>query len=278
MGNIVKAILSSLLLLNSSMVNDSNWKYTIYEDSSKILEEYKDRTGWSKSKDNRYRYILNGEIQKNIWVASKNRWYYMDNNGYMVTEPTVINGKMEYFKKDGVWFRGISDINIHIEDGANAEDIKIYLEALEKLPDFLKYNITDIIITPDNLEQRFNVSRTGTIVGVTHDWTYITLRTGTGFDIDWVLKHEALHVYEGIVNQKNYGYKIADKVTESEEWNTLIDKEGQNISTSLWNIRDSGEIFVAASFKFLEEPEELKKSAPNIYEFLKDKVFIHMKH
>ena len=42
-----------------------------------------------------------GKLQKSTWILDKNKWYYVDANGYMVTGWQKIKNKWYYFNKNG---------------------------------------------------------------------------------------------------------------------------------------------------------------------------------
>ncbi|WP_101877829.1 transglutaminase-like domain-containing protein [Lachnoclostridium edouardi] len=44
-----------------------------------------------------------GSYLKNEWLETDGKWYYLDENGIMVTGSYIVNGKEEQFGTDGVW-------------------------------------------------------------------------------------------------------------------------------------------------------------------------------
>ena len=49
------------------------------------MKSFEDGTG-------NWHFTINGELQKNRWVKYKNKWFYVDDYGNMVTGYTVIGG------------------------------------------------------------------------------------------------------------------------------------------------------------------------------------------
>ena len=58
----------------------------------------------------KYQYA-NGEFAVNKWINYKNDWYYIDEDGIMVTGHEVIGGKKYFFDEDGIMQTGWKQIN-----------------------------------------------------------------------------------------------------------------------------------------------------------------------
>lgn len=291
--NLIHILLATLCIctvagLNTkNLIADENKEDTVLkEDKISNKEEaleLEDKTDKNKAKlkwefdkaTNNWIYYEDNKPVPNKWVATKDGWYYTDTNGIMITEPTLIDGKWEYFDRFGKWFDGYSSPKIVYEQGIDWEEAKQIVAELQSLPDYLKYNIKEVRFTPNSLEEEFNLSRAGTIAGVTYDNNKIVFRTGTGIKIPDLAKHEALHVYSNMEWQDSSGIYFEKMVDMCDEWEKLMEQEGNAISVSIYNQRNTHEIFVEAALNYFNKPEELKRIAPNIYKFLDRKVFIY---
>lgn len=73
----------------------------VNEDGVWIPEKKKYTEGWKKS-GNRWWYChSDGTYTKNGWEKIKEKYYYFDNNGYMITGWKKFNGNWYYLKADG---------------------------------------------------------------------------------------------------------------------------------------------------------------------------------
>ncbi len=69
-----------------------------------------DFTGWQLAVDGEnYQYFKSGKLQKNKWITIKKKKYYVDEDGYRVTDFYDIDGYTYYFNDEGVmkknaWF------------------------------------------------------------------------------------------------------------------------------------------------------------------------------
>jgi len=61
---------------------------------------------WSKLKSGLWIYEKNGRLVKDVWVEDKGKYYYIDEEGYMMTDGYTPDGY--YVKSDGSWDSSIS--------------------------------------------------------------------------------------------------------------------------------------------------------------------------
>ena len=91
------------LILNGT-VTQSGWVDKGNGDWDYIAEDGSRPSKWIASGANWY-YVKNGTMLRNSWIASDaqgTRWYYVDDNGVMVSNTTV-NGYT--FNSYGVWVK-----------------------------------------------------------------------------------------------------------------------------------------------------------------------------
>ena len=57
---------------------------------------------WKKDENGRIRFATQKKNLKNLWQKIENKWYYFDQDGYVVTGTKEINGKVYQFTESGV--------------------------------------------------------------------------------------------------------------------------------------------------------------------------------
>ena len=112
------------LWLSFYNVEQANKAKEIVEE--KINEIKTGNQGWSQNKNGEWIYYLNGELARNQWKKSGDKWFYMGNDGYIEKEKLIfekngdrvyyvdsngamvrkqfvtINGKTRYFDESGI--------------------------------------------------------------------------------------------------------------------------------------------------------------------------------
>lgn len=97
---IVCAALDSDVSGNTWMEHKTGWSCA-HEGSKRYIDDVTKLTGWIKHDDKWYYYDENGNMLKSKWQLYKGQWYYLGEDGVMLTGWQKINGYSYFFYRNG---------------------------------------------------------------------------------------------------------------------------------------------------------------------------------
>ena len=150
-------------------------------------------------------------------------------------------------------YRGI---DVYKSGEINAENFIGHAHVLDDAPDVLVETCTEMYFIGEDLDILAMGGQGGKALGITQG-SVIYISTAS-FNADVVL-HELFHSYDN----------ANDKISDSDGFLRIMEKERNNVHVELYDEEAySAEYFAVAGAEYLLQPEVLRKSAPETYDFI----------
>lgn len=150
----------------------------------------------------------------------------------------------------------INNVRIIVEDNVNESIANQYIKDIEAMPEFLLENCNAIVITSEDLNEKFNFNFSNVVRAVTvDDIIYIN---DSKFKSDVVI-HELFHVYD----YKNNWISI-----ENKDFLNVYENECDIVKVSPGNNENAQEFFATIGAEYITNSEDLKEYAPLSFEFM----------
>ena len=216
-------------------------------------------TGWQWFDDGWYYFNSEGIMQTG-WKKEGDKKYYLAEDGKMVTGTVELEGYSHTFGQSG---NLIAEAQLLKVDGnVNPEMVALYDKEIKKVPYDIRKYVKEFIIIDELLAQRFHVYTPTLIAG--------TFKQGNVYFAsdkfrDYVPLHECLHAFD-------YGKLNNDTaLSDTPEFMAAYNADFNSIPfNGTINVREA---FSECGVLYLRNPEELLKTCPNIYTYLKDIAF-----
>lgn len=229
------AFMTFMLLTGSVLVADAQKKSgeVSVEQNDIIDKQEKQLNGWIKEHDF-WHYYKDGEELRSQWLFEDGKWYYLNDNGVMISgHSDIVNGVCYYFEADGsmtnrsgwiegsyAWYYGNGDGTVKSSEWLCLDGTWYYLDMYGVMLDGGTYNVNGV-------NYRFEESgamstKYGWIKGNDHDfvlypedqaWLYGN-GDGTLKSNEWIFENghwyfidgDGYMVYDSLVNINGYYY------------------------------------------------------------------------